>query len=91
MPIKELQEKYGGACAAQTINRAVMAEIPGGEKALALRREVFLNRGSSAKMARVYTAINELCEEMRDFIAQKYGLKNSKATPKGSEEWTKRR
>lgn len=86
MPIKELQEKYGGTCAAQTINRAVMAEIPGGEKALALRREVFLARGGSQRMERFYFALNDVCEEMRDFIAQKYGLKNSKVASKGSEE-----
>jgi len=85
MPIKELQEMYGGSCAAQTINRAVMAEVPGGERAVALRREVFLNRGSSAKMARVYAALDELCEEMRDFIAEKYNLKSASKEKKAND------
>ncbi|MBQ7111292.1 MAG: hypothetical protein IJO06_08720 [Thermoguttaceae bacterium] len=85
MPIKELQEMYGGSCAAQTINRAVIAEVPGGERALALRREVFLNRGSSAKMARVYAALDELCEEMRDFIAKKYNLKSASKEKKAND------
>lgn len=55
-----------------------MAEIPGGEKALALRREAFLARGGSQRMERFYLALNEICEEMRDSIAERYGLNNSK-------------
>lgn len=78
MPARELQERYGGTCAAQAINRAVMAEIPGGEKALALRQEVFKARRSSPRMERFYLALNELCEEMRDSIAERYGLNDSK-------------
>ena len=77
MPVKELRETYGNAKTWQAMNRAVRAEVPGGDEPLDAIGLAAPLRDRSSQHAQLFEKLQEARKAMNAFIAQKYRLKSA--------------
>lgn len=77
MAVKELRETYGNAKTWQAMNRAVRAEVPGGDELLDAIGLAAPLRDRSPQCAKLFEKLQEAREAMNAFIAQKYNLKTA--------------
>lgn len=77
MSVQELRELYGDAKGTTIINRAVKAEIPGGELLYRLLDDLYPRRSASPELEATYARLIAIKSEMTRAIAAKYGLKSA--------------
>ncbi|MBP3558275.1 MAG: hypothetical protein J6K20_11335 [Thermoguttaceae bacterium] len=77
MAVKELREAYGNAKTWQAMNRAIRAEVPGGDELLDAIGLAAPLRDRSPQCAKLFEKLQQAREAMNAFIAQKYELKSA--------------
>lgn len=79
MGIMDLRRKYGENGKSQVVlNRAVRAEIPGGQRILALMDYLYTIKGESKNLNDIYNELQKVKSEMLSSIARKYDLKTTR-------------
>ena len=77
MAVKELREAYGNAKTWQAMNRAIRAEVPGGDELLDAIGLAAPLRDRSPQCAKLFEKLRQAREAMNAFIAQKYEFKSA--------------
>jgi hypothetical protein len=86
MSIRDLRDKYGGVKGNMAINDAIRSELPGGKKLLDLTAWLFREKNLNEREQRTLDALFAIQNEMKQYINEKYQLKNRKEGYHGNNE-----